>query len=355
MDMDDLPPDCCSLAAAEVYRMQRSAQRLSLVVALLVLARADAQNTTFDCPTSSCWCRDTYAAAEVGLHQDIYYRTAVNHLTGENQTLFLDEWVAPSKTKRPGALIIHGGGYSSGPYNGCSHAKNMSSFAAVAVALARRGFAVLSIDYRCEGGLRKGGDYFHPWYDAVEDARAAVRYMVANAERLQLDTGRIMAFGGSAGAVTVAQLLHALPDSAPMPPPNDCAAALKASCPLPFPGGYEPCLACTRQHDARPVCHPLDRAHYCNSTATEAVVPNGAAAAVRSSSDGLAGGNVTCGIALSGAIVPSSIAAGQVTASAGSSPYLDFHGTAVRYHISMECVLCEEVFTSGVRVAHLAA
>ena len=42
-----------------------------------------------------------------------------------NQTLLLDEWLAPSRTPRPGALIIHGGGYSAGPYNGCSHAKNM--------------------------------------------------------------------------------------------------------------------------------------------------------------------------------------------------------------------------------------
>ena len=109
-----------------------------------------------------------------------------------NQTLFLDEWLAPSSTPRPGALIIHGGGYSTGPFNGCSHAKNMSSFADVAMALARRGFAVVSIDYRCEGPLRAGdpADLFHPWFDAVEDARAAVRYMVSTAARLATGPGR---------------------------------------------------------------------------------------------------------------------------------------------------------------------
>ena len=49
----------------------------------------------------------------------------------------------------------------------------MSEFAAVAVALAVRGFAVISIDYRCEGALRSppGSDYFDPWHDAVEDVR----------------------------------------------------------------------------------------------------------------------------------------------------------------------------------------
>ena len=109
---------------------------------------------------------------------------------GEDQQLFLDEWLGPSSTPRPGAVIIHGGGYSSGPYNGCSHARNMSSFAEQAMSLARHGFAVVSIDYRCEGALRRGpparSDEFHPWYDAVEDARAAVRFMTANAGRLQV-------------------------------------------------------------------------------------------------------------------------------------------------------------------------
>ena len=219
----------------------------------------------------------------------------------------------------------------------------MSRFVAVARALARRGFAVISIDYRCEGRLRGIGDFFHPWYDAVEDARAAVRYMVGNAARLQLDTGRIVAFGGSAGAVTVAQLLHALPDSVPMPPgpplppsppgSENCTAVCRANCPRPFPGGYDECLACTRQHAARPICRPIERARYCNSTTAEQ--------GVQRTGTGQAGGNVTCGIALSGAIVPSSIAAGQVTASVASAPYLDFHGTAVRYHSSASdlCVL----------------
>jgi hypothetical protein len=56
------------------------------------------------------------------------------------------------------------------------------------------------------------------------------------------------------------------------------------------------------------------RAAYCRSAATTAAESDDAS-------------NVTCGIALSGAIIPESIAAGQVTASAASPPYLDIHGT----------------------------
>eukprot|EP01052_Picozoa_sp_SAG31_P041664 SAG31_NODE_6379_length_2039_cov_3.442784_3_plen_259_part_00 len=159
--------------------------------------------------------------------------------------------------------------------------------------------------------------------DAVEDARAAVRYMKENAQRLQLDTTRIMAFGGSAGAVTVAQLLYALPDGTPMPsPPPDpethhCLDVLKAKCPLkmfPSQGGYEACLACSREHAAAPLCKPLARVAYCNGTVSLDLGSETAA-------------NVSCGIALSGALTPGSIAAKQVTAASSSSPYLDFHGT----------------------------
>ena len=129
----------------------------------------------FNCPTSSCWCRDIFPEHSIDVRSNIYYRTAFNKVLKRNQTLFLDEYFAPSQTPRPGALIIHGGGFSSGPHNGCSHAKNMTSFALVAMAFAQRGFVAVSIDYRCEGKLRADQDNFHPWYDAVEDARAAVR------------------------------------------------------------------------------------------------------------------------------------------------------------------------------------
>jgi hypothetical protein len=132
------------------------------VVAAVAFSTPVPVPAALSCPASSCWCHDTFPLSDVQLHSQIYYRTAYNYLTHSNQTLYLDEWVVPVPTKRPGALIIHGGGYSSGPYNGCSHARNMTKFANVATALARRGFAVVSIDYRCEGALRRNGSEFRP-------------------------------------------------------------------------------------------------------------------------------------------------------------------------------------------------
>jgi carboxylesterase type B len=135
----------------------------------------------------------------------------------------------------------------------------MDKFVEVARSFARRGFTAVSIDYRCEGPLKNTPLNESVWFDPVEDARAAVRYMVAHAERLQLDPNRIVAFGGSAGAATVAQMLY-----------------------TPF-----------------------------NTDPTE---PD-------------AGGNVTCGIALSGSIIESSRLLHQVDASPSSPAYLDLHGT----------------------------
>ncbi len=46
-------------------------------------------------------------------------------------------------------VLLQGGGYSHGPYNGCSHARNMSSFAERAMELARHG---CNMDLRDKSG-----------------------------------------------------------------------------------------------------------------------------------------------------------------------------------------------------------
>ena len=67
--------------------------------------------------------------------------------------------------------------------------------------LAQRGFVVATINYRLEA------DHYN-WvneqmiYDAVDDARAAVRFVRKNAEEFRLDTDRISIMGESAGAIT---------------------------------------------------------------------------------------------------------------------------------------------------------
>jgi len=61
-----------------------------------------------------------------------------------------------------------------------------------------RGFAVASINYRLSGEAR--------FPAAVQDAKAAIRWLRANAERHCLDPNRIAAWGGSAGGNLSAML-----------------------------------------------------------------------------------------------------------------------------------------------------
>ena len=67
---------------------------------------------------------------------------------------------------------------------------------------AMRGFAAVSINYRLTG------EFYNDWvhqqmvYEAVEDTRAAVRYVRSIAKDQGIDTDRILLMGESAGAIT---------------------------------------------------------------------------------------------------------------------------------------------------------
>ena len=62
-----------------------------LLGAAAAAVRVAAQPQAFDCPSSSCWCGDSFSEDQVELRPEIYYRTAFNRVTQANQTLFLDE------------------------------------------------------------------------------------------------------------------------------------------------------------------------------------------------------------------------------------------------------------------------
>jgi len=89
---------------------------------------------------------------------------------------------APSG-KMPCIMVIHGGGWRSG---------NKARFARFASAFAQKGFAAACIGYRLIPEVRVR--------QCVEDAKASVRWVRANAGKHNIDAGRIGAFGGSAGA-----------------------------------------------------------------------------------------------------------------------------------------------------------
>ena len=87
-------------------------------------------------------------------------------------------------TPVPGMVFFYGGGWKS---------RSMVHFQKQGEHLAKQGMVVVLPDYRSEALY--GGTPF----DCVEDAKSAMRYVRANAQRLGIDPDRLAAGGGSAG------------------------------------------------------------------------------------------------------------------------------------------------------------
>lgn len=93
----------------------------------------------------------------------------------------------PVGAKLPLVVWVHGGGWQNGTKNACP-----------ALWLVPRGYAVASINYRLSS---------HATYPAqIEDCKAAIRWLRANAAAHGIDAERIGAWGSSAGGHLVALL-----------------------------------------------------------------------------------------------------------------------------------------------------
>lgn len=143
-----------------------------------------------------CFCEPAYDQSEVLVTKDVVFGASHNAKTGKNQNLLLNVYEPPAsdtRQARPIALSIHGGGLVSGDHNKKTAVRWGEFFA-------MRGYVAASIDYRLEADHWPPVEKY-PYVDALHDAKAAVRYMIKNAESLRLDTNRVAVFGSSAGAV----------------------------------------------------------------------------------------------------------------------------------------------------------
>lgn len=113
---------------------------------------------------------------------DLVYKQVGGH------ALLLDLFL-PEEASEPLPLIIyiHGGGWERGSRHQCP-----------ALSLIPKGFAVASIDYRFSQEA--------PFPAQIEDCKAAVRWLRANAAKYNLDPERFGAWGTSAGAHLAALL-----------------------------------------------------------------------------------------------------------------------------------------------------
>jgi len=129
---------------------------------------------------------------------------------GTAQDLLLDYWepVGTDGSPRPALMFIHGGGFVGG-------SRSQSALVDLCEAFASRGWVTASIDYRLRddagpipkewaAAADKAGSpgQVRAMYLAARDGRAALRWMTANAEMLNIDPDYFAVGGGSAGAFT---------------------------------------------------------------------------------------------------------------------------------------------------------
>lgn len=132
------------------------------------------------------------------------------------ETLSLHVFKADSQAPddaSPALMLFHGGAWQTG---------SPKAFYPQCLAFAKRGVTCISAAYR----LRQ--QHGSEPADAVQDARAALAYVIDHAEQLGIDPGRIAVGGGSAGGHLAAALGTGipLPNESGVPSPRPAALVL---------------------------------------------------------------------------------------------------------------------------------
>lgn len=97
--------------------------------------------------------------------------------------LTIDFFNSTTKTKSPCVIVIHGGSWSEGD---SKQLPDLNSY------LAERGYHVAAINYRLAPKYKSPAP--------VEDTKDAMQFLIANAEKLNIDTTNFVLLGRSAGA-----------------------------------------------------------------------------------------------------------------------------------------------------------
>ena len=100
----------------------------------------------------------------------------------------VDVYVPRTPGPHPLVLYIHGGGWRAGHTR---HSGALADFPAALAELASEGFTVASLEYRLSGEAKFPAQ--------LQDAKAALQFLRANAARFKIDPGRVAVWGGSAG------------------------------------------------------------------------------------------------------------------------------------------------------------
>jgi acetyl esterase/lipase len=111
-------------------------------------------------------------------------------------------------------VYVHGGGWVGG---NTRHSGALSDFPQALSRLASEGFVVASVEYRLSGEAAFPAQ--------LQDVRAALRYLRANAGRYRIDPRRVAIWGGSAGGQLSALAALSCGDHSLDPPSKDAPPA----------------------------------------------------------------------------------------------------------------------------------
>ena len=170
-----------------------------------------------------------YVFSDFGITTEVYKKNAPKW-NGGTQNLVMD-LVTPKNDpdkKRPCIIFMFGGGFVD-KGDDCSQE--------IGKGMAQKGYVVALIDYRlgfpegnlfvlCQGDFMKG--FYEASLRATQDARSAIRYIKANAERLGIDPNKIFISGNSAGAITALNTVFLDDKDIPATPLKDINGSLDA-------------------------------------------------------------------------------------------------------------------------------
>lgn len=147
--------------------------------------------------------------ANVSVTNNVVYGSAKTH-TGATESLDMDIYQPQGDTAQARPLIIwvHGGGFSAGT-------KDDGDVVFMCRTYARKGYVTASIDYRLQDGMTTQSVMGAQVVRAVQDAKAAIRYLRANKADLKLDDTRFLMGGTSAGGVVTLGCLFMDPGEIP--------------------------------------------------------------------------------------------------------------------------------------------
>ncbi|CAL2103841.1 Alpha/beta hydrolase [Tenacibaculum sp. 190130A14a] len=187
-----------------------------IVISLLVLVACNTEENISTSPETNIPTVTTNATFGVHTQENVTYAKGLSHqslnsIVSTELELKLDVYTPNNaNTNRPVYMFIHGGGFIGG-------SRKSGHITQIANYFASRGWVFISIDYRVRDDIgtipqewidfstnlpTQSVSQFLAMYPAHRDAKAALRWIVANASTYNINTNYITVGGGSAGAIT---------------------------------------------------------------------------------------------------------------------------------------------------------